>query len=121
MTELPLLSVDRDPIVLGRGASEPAARQRHRAKLPPRHLADLDLAARRAAVASLGEKEFRWAQLSTHYFGRLERDPQRMTDIPVATRGRLAGDLLPQLLSPVRELACDDGATRKALWRLHDG
>jgi len=121
MTELPLLSVDREPLVLGRGASEPAARARHRAKLPPRHLADLDLAGRRAAVAELGEKEFRAAQLSTHYFARLERDPQRMTDIPVAARGRLAGDLMPQLLSPVRELACDDGATRKALWRLHDG
>ena len=121
MTELPLLSVDREPIVLGRGASEPAARQRHRAKLPPRHLADLDLAGRRAAVAELGEKEFRASQLSTHYFARLERDPQRMTDIPLAARGRLAGDLLPQLLSPVRELTCDDGATRKALWRLHDG
>jgi 23S rRNA (adenine2503-C2)-methyltransferase len=121
MTELPLLSVDRAPIVLGRGASEPAAGARHRAKLPPRHLADLDLAARRAAVADLGEKEFRAAQLSTHYFARLERDPARMTDIPVAARGRLAADLLPALLSPVRELACDNGATRKALWRLHDG
>jgi 23S rRNA (adenine2503-C2)-methyltransferase len=121
MTELPLLSVDRAPIVLGRGANEPAAGARHRAKLPPRHLADLDLAARRAAVADLGEKEFRAAQLSTHYFARLERDPARMTDIPVAARGRLAADLLPALLSPVRELACDDGATRKALWRLHDG
>jgi 23S rRNA (adenine2503-C2)-methyltransferase len=121
MTELPLLSVDRAPLVLGRGASEPAAKARHRAKLPPRHLADLDLAGRRAAVAELGEKEFRAAQLSTHYFARLERDPERMTDIPAAARGRLAGDLLPQLLSPVRELACDDGATRKALWRLHDG
>jgi 23S rRNA (adenine2503-C2)-methyltransferase len=121
MTELPLLSVDRAPLTLGRGANEPAARARHRAKLPPRHLADLDLAGRRAAVAELGEKEFRAAQLSTHYFGRLERDPERMTDIPAAARGRLAGDLLPRLLSPVRELACDDGATRKALWRLHDG
>jgi 23S rRNA (adenine2503-C2)-methyltransferase len=121
MTELPLLSVDREPLVLGRGASEPAAKARHRAKLPPRHLADLDLAGRRAAVSELGEKEFRAAQLSTHYFARLERDPERMTDIPAAARGRLASDLLPQLLSPVRELACDDGATRKALWRLHDG
>jgi 23S rRNA (adenine2503-C2)-methyltransferase len=121
MTEFPLLSVDRAPIVLGRGITEPAARARHRAKLPPRHLADLDLAGRRAAVAELGEKEFRAAQLSTHYFGRLERDPERMTDIPAGARGRLAGDLLPRLLTPVRELACDGGATRKALWRLHDG
>ncbi|MEV0270871.1 23S rRNA (adenine(2503)-C(2))-methyltransferase RlmN [Hamadaea sp. NPDC050747] len=89
--------------------------------MPPRHLADLDLPARRVAVAALGEKEFRAAQLSTHYFARLERDPARMTDIPLTARDRLAGDLLPQLLTPVRELQCDDGATRKALWRLHDG
>ncbi|WP_221470710.1 23S rRNA (adenine(2503)-C(2))-methyltransferase RlmN [Allocatelliglobosispora scoriae] len=89
--------------------------------MPPRHLADLDLAGRRSAVADLGEKEFRAGQLSTHYFARLERDPAAMTDIPAASRERLAAELLPKLLTPVRELACDDGATRKALWRLHDG
>nr|WP_245601796.1 23S rRNA (adenine(2503)-C(2))-methyltransferase RlmN [Hamadaea tsunoensis] len=89
--------------------------------MPPRHLADLDLAARRTAVAGLGEKEFRATQLSTHYFARFERDPAGMTDIPVAARDKLAADLLPHLLTAVRELACDDGATRKALWRLHDG
>jgi 23S rRNA (adenine2503-C2)-methyltransferase len=88
---------------------------------PPRHLADLDPAGRRVAVADLGEREFRAAQLSTHYFGRLVRDPAEMTDLPAASRERLAGALLPRLLTPVRELACDGGATRKALWRLHDG
>jgi len=94
---------------------------RRRAALPPRHLADLDLAGRRAAVAALGEKEFRAGQLSTHYFGRLVRDPDAMTDIPVTARGRLVGELLPTLLSAVREQSCDGGATRKTLWRLHDG
>lgn len=92
-----------------------------RPALPPRHLADLDLAGRRAAVAELGEPRFRAAQLSTHYFGRLVRDPATMTDIPAAARDRLAQALLPPLLTPVRELTCDGGATRKALWRLHDG
>jgi 23S rRNA (adenine2503-C2)-methyltransferase len=94
---------------------------RGRPALPPRHLADLDLAGRRAAVAELGEKEYRAGQLSTHYFGRLVRDPERMTDVPAATRDRLAGRLLPTLLTPVRELTCDDGRTHKTLWRLHDG
>ncbi|GAA1411372.1 23S rRNA (adenine(2503)-C(2))-methyltransferase RlmN [Catellatospora coxensis] len=89
--------------------------------MPPRHLADLDLAGRRSAVSDLGEQAFRATQLSTHYFGRLERDPAGMTDIPAAARERLSEQLLPKLLTPVRELACDDGATRKALWRLHDG
>src|SRR5689334_8916649 len=97
------------------------APQQRRASMPPRHLADLDPAGRRAAAAELGEREFRAAQLSTHYFGRLVRDPAEMTDLPAASRERLAGALLPPLLTPVRELACDGGATRKTLWRLHDG
>ncbi|WP_433348218.1 23S rRNA (adenine(2503)-C(2))-methyltransferase RlmN [Micromonospora sp. CA-111912] len=109
MTSLPLIPVAPDA---------PAAR---RAAMPPRHLADLDLAGRRALVTELGEPAFRAKQISTHYFGRLVRDPAEMTDLPAATRDRLAGALLPTLLTPVRELACDDGATRKALWRLHDG
>jgi 23S rRNA (adenine2503-C2)-methyltransferase len=92
-----------------------------RATLPPRHLADLDAAGRRAAVAALGEREFRAGQLSTHYFGRLVRDPAGMTDIPAAARQRLVGELLPNLLTPVSELSCDGGRTRKTLWRLHDG
>ncbi|MDG4817938.1 23S rRNA (adenine(2503)-C(2))-methyltransferase RlmN [Micromonospora sp. WMMD956] len=109
MTSLPLIPVTPDI---------PAAR---RAAMPPRHLADLDLPARQALVAELGEPAFRAKQMSTHYFGRLVRDAASMTDLPAATRDRLAAELLPTLLTPVRELACDDGATRKALWRLHDG
>jgi 23S rRNA (adenine2503-C2)-methyltransferase len=89
--------------------------------MPPRHLADLDPAGRRAAVAELGEQAFRAGQLSTHYFGRLVRDPAEMTDLPAAARDRLAAALLPALLTPVRELSCDGGATHKTLWRLHDG
>ncbi|MDP9417831.1 MAG: 23S rRNA (adenine(2503)-C(2))-methyltransferase RlmN, partial [Actinomycetota bacterium] len=88
---------------------------------PPRHLADLDLAGRRAAVAELGEKPFRAAQLSTHWFGRLEDDPARMTDLPPAVRDRLAQALLPPLFTPVRHLESDGGTTRKTLWRLFDG
>ena len=94
---------------------------RRRVAMPPRHLADLDLAARGEAVKILGEPAFRAKQLSTHYFGRLVRDAEAMTDLPAASRAKLTGDLLPQLLTTVRELACDDGATRKTLWKLHDG
>ncbi|HEY3009877.1 MAG TPA: 23S rRNA (adenine(2503)-C(2))-methyltransferase RlmN [Micromonosporaceae bacterium] len=122
MTTLPLISANPIPTAtLARGAAEPAATARHRAALPPRHLADLDLAGRRAAVAELGEPGFRAGQLSTQYFGRLERDAAAMTDLPAAARERLGAALLPALLTPIRELACDGGATRKALWRLHDG
>ncbi|GGO30935.1 23S rRNA (adenine(2503)-C(2))-methyltransferase RlmN [Micromonospora parathelypteridis] len=109
MTSLPLIPALSDA---------PAAR---RASMPPKHLADLDLAGRQALVTELGEPAFRAKQISNHYFGRLVRDPQTMTDLPAATRERLSEQLLPHLLTPVRELACDDGATRKALWRLHDG
>jgi 23S rRNA (adenine2503-C2)-methyltransferase len=88
---------------------------------PPRHLADLDLAGRRAAVTALGEKPFRADQLSRHYFARYTDTPEDMTDLPAGIRDALAGEMLPRLLTSEREMACDDGATRKMLWRLHDG
>jgi 23S rRNA (adenine2503-C2)-methyltransferase len=87
--------------------------------LPPRHLADLDVAGRRAAVSELGEKPFRAEQISRHYFAG--HGAEQMTDLPAALRERLTGDLLPPLLTVVREIECDDGATRKTLWRGHDG
>jgi 23S rRNA (adenine2503-C2)-methyltransferase len=88
---------------------------------PPRHLADLDLAGRRAAVTELGEKPFRADQLSRHYFARYTDTPEDMTDLPAGVREALAGEMLPRLLTSEREMACDNGATRKMLWRLHDG
>lgn len=88
---------------------------------PPRHLADLTMAERRAAVAELGEKPFRADQLSRHYFAKLTESAEQMTDLPAAARERLVADLLPNLLTRVREVACDGGTTRKTLWRLFDG
>ncbi|MEU6035621.1 23S rRNA (adenine(2503)-C(2))-methyltransferase RlmN [Actinomadura sp. NPDC047616] len=88
---------------------------------PPRHLADLTPAERREAVAALGEKPFRADQLSRHYFARLVDDPAQMTDLPAAVRERLTAELLPTLLTPVRDLSCDGGATLKTVWRAFDG
>ena len=88
---------------------------------PPRHLADLELAERRQAVAALGEREFRADQLSRHYFGRYTDSPEDMTDLPAVARSALAAELLPQMLTEERMLACDNDATRKMLWRLFDG
>ena len=88
---------------------------------PPRHLADQPLAERRAVVAELGEPAFRAAQLSRHFFGRFTDRPEDMTDVPLASRDRLAGTLLPRLLTADRELSCDAGTTRKTLWRAFDG
>lgn len=72
-------------------------------------------------MVGAGEKPFRAKQLSRHYFGRFAHDPAEWTDIPAAAREKLAAELLPELMSVVRHIACDDGATRKTLWRLHDG
>ncbi len=88
---------------------------------PPQHLADLDPSERRAALEALGHKGFRAKQLSTHYFERLTVDPEAMTDLPKAIRAELVAALLPPLLTPVRVLTADGGATVKTLWRLHDG
>lgn len=89
--------------------------------MPPTHLADLDMAGRAAAVESLGHKKFRARQLSTHYFEHLSTDPEQMTDLPKAVRGALVEAMLPSLLTGVRHLRADNGATVKSVWRLHDG
>ena len=57
----------------GTPGSDDSKARRAGARRPPRHLADLPLAERRAAVAELGEPTFRANQLSRHFFGRLHR------------------------------------------------
>src|SRR3984957_19122375 len=99
-----------------RGRPAPGGRAR-----PPRHLADLDPAQRRAAVLDLGEPAFRADQLSRHYFARLTDDPAEMTDLPADLRESLASALLPALLTAQREQVCGGGTTRKTLWRAVDG
>ncbi|MFJ1707356.1 23S rRNA (adenine(2503)-C(2))-methyltransferase RlmN [Kitasatospora sp. NPDC088346] len=88
---------------------------------PPRHLADLSPAERKEAVAELGEQPFRAKQLSNHYFGRMSNDPESWTDIPAASREKLTENLLPDLMSVVRHVSCDEDTTRKTLWKLFDG
>jgi len=88
---------------------------------PPRHLADLELTERRAAVAELGGRPFRADQLSRHYFGRYTDSADDMTDLPAQLREELVAELLPQLLTAERTLSADRGATRKTVWRALDG
>ena len=88
---------------------------------PPTHLADLTAVERRAAVEAVGEPGYRADQVSRHYFGRLTADATQMTDLPGAVRERLVAALLPSLLAEQQALTCDDGATRKTVWRLFDG
>ncbi|HEV7207149.1 MAG TPA: 23S rRNA (adenine(2503)-C(2))-methyltransferase RlmN [Mycobacteriales bacterium] len=84
--------------------------------MPPTHLADLDPAGRRAAVAALGQQPFRAEQLSRAYF-----TGTGLETIPVRHREQLSSALLPELLTAVREQLSEDGETRKTLWRGHDG
>ena len=86
--------------------------------MPPQHLADLDAPGRRAALVAAGEKAFRAEQLSRHYFAGHTRE--QMTDVSADLRAKL--DLLmPELFTQLRVVDCDEGATKKTLWRAHDG
>lgn len=92
-----------------------------RVKQPPVHLADLTLAEREERVVAAGLPKFRATQLSKHYFTHHTSDPARMTDLPQTVREGLVAELLPPLLTEVKRLTTDDGATVKFLWRLFDG
>jgi 23S rRNA (adenine2503-C2)-methyltransferase len=87
---------------------------------PPRHLADLDMAQRRAALEEAGEPGYRAEQLSRNYFVH-HGDLAAMTDVPARDRDRLVAAFMPRLLDVVRTVECDEGKTRKTLWRLGDG
>ncbi|NMN94257.1 23S rRNA (adenine(2503)-C(2))-methyltransferase RlmN [Antrihabitans stalactiti] len=89
--------------------------------MPPRHLADLDSAERKAAVTELGLPAFRADQLARQYYGRLEADPEKMTDLPAAVRDKVGAALFPTLLTPLKHIMCDAGETRKTLWKANDG
>ena len=88
---------------------------------PPRHLADLEPDARAEVLAGLGEKAFRGRQVAVHYFERLVADPELMSDLPKANRSAIVEALLPRLITEVRRLKCDRGATVKTVWKLFDG
>ena len=109
------------------GATSPDARPRLSFAVPvargkaPRHLADLDLAGRKSALADAGLPAFRADQLSRHYFTRFTREAADMTDLPAAQREDLVAELLPELITEVRALRADGGRTIKHLWELHDG
>ncbi|MDO5634325.1 MAG: 23S rRNA (adenine(2503)-C(2))-methyltransferase RlmN [Micrococcus sp.] len=92
-----------------------------RVKQPPTHLADLTLTERQAKIKELGLPAFRAKQLSVHYFEHHTTDPNQMTDLPKDRKAELAEEFFPPLLTEVRRLKTDDGATIKFLWRLFDG
>ncbi len=89
--------------------------------MPPTHLADLTMPERVAAMMAAGFPGFRAKQLSRHFFVHHTSDAAEMTDLPVAGRDDMVAALMPPLLTPVRHLSADQGATIKSVWRLHDG
>jgi 23S rRNA (adenine2503-C2)-methyltransferase len=90
-------------------------------KKAPKHLADLAPADRKAWATELGFPGYRATQVATHYFSHLAHDPSTWTDVPADSRQALADALTPSLISLVRTVTCDNGMTRKDLWKLHDG
>lgn len=88
---------------------------------PPRHWADLAVDERADAVRELGLPAFRAKQLSTHYYVHHTDDAAAMTDLPKEGRDELVAALMPTLLTPVRSITADQGATIKSVYRLHDG
>ena len=84
-------------------------------------MADFDSETLQQKVQELGLPKFRADQIRRQYFGRLQGDPMKMTDLPEAKRAAVKEVLFPELMQPIRNMEADDGETRKTLWRLHDG
>lgn len=89
--------------------------------LPPKHFADLNQQERVDVLAELGLPKFRANQLAKHYYVHHTADVEAMTDIPASAREAVQEKLFPELMSPLKNSATDDGETTKSLWRLHDG
>jgi len=90
-------------------------------KKVPRHFADLSPEERREWAKELGFPAFRANQVAAHYFSRLSSQPETWSDIPADMRTTFAELFTPKLIELVRSITCDNGMTRKDLWRLHDG
>lgn len=90
-------------------------------KKTPRHIADFSPDERRELAKELGLPAFRANQVANHYFTHLNSAPDTWSDIPADLRTTLAELFTPKLIELVRSVTCDDGMTRKDLWRLHDG
>ena len=88
---------------------------------PAKHLSDMTLAERKAAVTELGLPGFRADQVSRQWFSRLSDNTDEWTDMSEADRAAIKSALLPDLLNPIRQLTCDNGTTVKTVWKLHDG
>jgi 23S rRNA (adenine2503-C2)-methyltransferase len=88
---------------------------------PPAHFADLEPAARVELAKELGIPGFRANQAAVHFFTHFNDEPESWSDMPKELRSLMAEKFVPKLITKVRSIECDNGTTRKDLWRLHDG
>jgi 23S rRNA (adenine2503-C2)-methyltransferase len=87
----------------------------------PIHLRNLSLDALRDHVLAAGEPAYRFRQLATWIYPRLEDDLAAMTDLPQSFRDRLASESAVRTVetATVQESATD--GTRKFLFEMPDG
>lgn len=88
---------------------------------PPKHWSDWTVEERKAQVVELGLPGFRADQFSRQWYQRLNNDTASWTDVPANMREAVKDLLFPDLMTSVRELKCDNGATVKQVWKLFDG
>lgn len=88
---------------------------------PPKHWSDWTVEERKAQVIELGLPGFRADQFSRQWYQRLNNDTTSWTDVPADMREAVKDLLFPDLMTSVRELKCDNGATVKQVWKLFDG
>ncbi|GAB4435889.1 MAG: 23S rRNA (adenine(2503)-C(2))-methyltransferase RlmN [Chloroflexi bacterium OHK40] len=72
-------------------------------------------------MSAWGQPSYRARQLYRQLYVQFADDPAAMTDLPVALRERLRAEVSLGHLTLERVQEADDGATRKALFRLPDG
>jgi 23S rRNA (adenine2503-C2)-methyltransferase len=86
-----------------------------------RHLRNLPLAELRELVLAAGEPEYRYRQLATWVYARLEDDFDAMTDLPAPFRAALAESWQARSIETVTVQQSSLDGTRKFLFGLHDG
>ena len=89
--------------------------------MSPPLLYNLTLAELERLLGDWGQPPFRARQLYHQLYVKLADDPAAMSDLPMALRERLRGETLLSSLQLARVEECDNGLTRKALFRLPDG
>ncbi len=85
------------------------------------HFRDLPLSDLRELVLAAGEPDYRFRQLATWMYARLEDDLDAMTDLPLAFRDHLAGAGVMRAAAPVSIQQSATDGTRKYLFGLADG